>query len=229
VRKLLRRIPILGSLARRLYRAIVKPAPFRGSADYWRTRYAEGGDSGAGSYAKFAAFKAEVLNDFVREQRIAGVIEFGCGDGNQLSYAAYPSYLGLDISPDAIRICRERFAGDPSKRFQLLEEHGGERADAALSLDVVYHLIEDEVFEDYMTRLFEAADRFVIIYSSDTDDNPTDQDPHVRQRRISRWIAAHRPEWTRIAHIPNRYPYAGDPLTGTFSEFHIFAPPGPAN
>jgi hypothetical protein len=45
-----------------------------------------------GSYGKFAAFKAEVLNAFVQEMRVDTVIEFGCGDGNQLTLARYPLF-----------------------------------------------------------------------------------------------------------------------------------------
>jgi hypothetical protein len=37
----------------------------------------------------------------VAERRIRSVIEFGCGDGNQLGLMRYPSYLGLDIEPCA--------------------------------------------------------------------------------------------------------------------------------
>ena len=163
-----------------------------------------------------------MLNAFARDHEVVSVIEFGCGDGNQLSLASYQSYLGVDISEDAVRRCRARFAQDRTKAFVLADAYQNERADLALSLDVVYHLVEDDIFDAYMTRLFDAANRYVIIYSSDTDENPDDEAGHVKHRRFSQWIADRRPEWTRIAHIPNRYPYAGDPLTGTFSEFHVY-------
>lgn len=44
-------------------------------------------------------------------------------------------------------------------------------ADLSLSLDVIYHLVEDEVFETYINTLFKSARRYVIIYSSNSDDN----------------------------------------------------------
>ncbi len=65
---------------------------FPGSNKYWTQRYAEGGNSGAGSYGKFARFKAEVINKFVSEREIKSVIEFGCGDGNQLKLANYSRF-----------------------------------------------------------------------------------------------------------------------------------------
>ena len=51
------------------------PLTFTGSESYWESRYASGGNSGVGSYKKFAAFKAEVINDFVRENEIRSVID----------------------------------------------------------------------------------------------------------------------------------------------------------
>ncbi|MBI9084342.1 MAG: hypothetical protein JEZ11_12140 [Desulfobacterales bacterium] len=73
--------------------------------EYWERRYAQGGTSGAGSYGRLAEFKAEVLNTFVEERGVQNIIEFGCGDGNQLSLAKYPSYVGLDASKTAVTQC----------------------------------------------------------------------------------------------------------------------------
>lgn len=83
---------------------------FVGSADYWEKRYSSGGNSGVGSYDKFADFKARVLNRFVEEEKISSITELGCGDGNQLNYANYNVYLGVDVSETAIKKCSERFA-----------------------------------------------------------------------------------------------------------------------
>lgn len=42
--------------------------------------------------------------------------------------------------------------GGSTKQFKVVVDYNGERADLALSLDV-YHLVEDAVFEEYMTLL----------------------------------------------------------------------------
>lgn len=60
-----------------------------------------GGNSGAGSYNKIAIFKAKIMNQFVAENDIQHVIEFGFGDGAQLMRAKYPEYTGLDVSVSA--------------------------------------------------------------------------------------------------------------------------------
>jgi SAM-dependent methyltransferase len=195
---------------------------FPGSDKYWEQRYAVGGNSGVGSYGKFANFKAEVINKFVREHEIKSVIEFGCGDGNQLKLANYPSYLGFDISKTAIDLCKETFKADSSKSFKLIDKYEGERADLTLSLDVLFHLIEDETFEFYMMRLFNSSDKYVIIYSSNTDKNEECEAPHVKHRYFTKWIEEHLPNCRLIEHIPNRYLYKGNYLEGSFADFYIY-------
>lgn len=225
-------LPVIGPLARRLYRAFVPAPPFVDSERYWKDRYQAGGDSGAGSYAKLAGFKAEILNAFVAEHGVQKVIEFGCGDGNQLKLASYPQYIGVDISEDAVRQCQVSFTGDPSKRFVTTADYRNERAELALSLDVVYHLVEDAVFEEYMEQLFRAAERFVVVYSSNYDAPRDPRDPHVAHRRFTKWIDDNHPHWRLLAHIPNRYPSTDDPFKGSFAEFFIYGreaqPPAPA-
>lgn len=194
---------------------------FPGSLTYWRWRYAAGRDSGAGSYGRFAEFKAEVLNATIEELGIDSAIEFGCGDGNQLQLLQVPDYLGFDVSPLAIERCRAGFRDAPGRRFAMLETYAGERADCALSLDVIYHLVEDAVYEDYMRRLFGAARRCVVIYSSDVDQFDGGA-PHVRHRRFSDWVARHAHEWALLRHLPNRYPYRDDADEGSFADFFIY-------
>ena len=73
------------------FKNIFKPKQFD-SKKYWEKRYLKGGDSGDGSYGKLAEFKAKVINRFVKENEIKTIIEWGCGDGNQLTYMNYPNY-----------------------------------------------------------------------------------------------------------------------------------------
>jgi hypothetical protein len=204
-------------------RQVLREPPFQTSEQYWKARYRRRRNSGAGSYGRLAEFKAEVLNEFVRKHRIGSVIEWGCGDGNQQTLAIYPQYTGIDISPIAIKLCQRRFESDPSKRFMVNAQAEKQRitASLALSLDVLYHLVEDSVFDNYMRSLFGSAERFVAIYSSD-DERPGHV-PHVRHRSFSRWIADNAPNWQRIAFVANRYPYdPGDPDQTSWSNFGFF-------
>ena len=224
LKKRLKNIPLIGVFATYVYRNVVRPKaiPFPGTEEYWEERYAGGGNSGCGSGGKLAEFKAEVINLFVDEHGIQTVIEFGCGDGNHISLANYPTYLGLDVSATAISLCREKFASDKSKAFKLMREYEGEEAELALSLDVIYHLVEDDLFEKYMHSLFSAAEVYVLIYSSDTDDNKGFEGSYVKHRKFTGWVSENVRGWDLTLHIPNRYPYQGNWREESFADFFIY-------
>jgi SAM-dependent methyltransferase len=219
-------IPILGTLARQLHRRMTgnqtKAQPFPGSNKYWENRYASGGNSGTGSYDNFAAFKAEIINSFVTAHNVTSVIEFGCGDGNQLNLMNYPHYLGLDVSETVLSLCKQNFASDETKVFKTMQEYEGENAELSLSLDVLYHLIEDDVYDNYMMALFKAAKRYVIIYSSNSDDNKGYEGTHVKHRKFTQWIEDNTTDWKLNQHIPNKYPYQGNYKTGSFADFYLY-------
>ncbi len=181
--------------------SLVKSRSFPGSQHYWEKRYAAGGNSGRGSYGSLAAYKAKVLNSFVKENKIDTVIEFGCGDGNQLTIAEYPVYTGLDVSVSAIKKCIGLFEHDPTKSFYLYDsmafcDHQHRfNASLSLSLDVIYHLIESDVYEAYLTHLFNAAGKYVIIYAWDVEGK---NKIHVHHRKFTAWIAEHQKGWELI-------------------------------
>jgi hypothetical protein len=225
VKKLLHRCLGFCGLARRSGRG---DGAFVGSEHYWESRYSSGGNSGAGSYGRLAQFKAETVNEFVQKNAIHTVIEFGCGDGHQLLLANYPAYIGIDVSPTVISRCRQQFRSDPSKQFytddefrQASHRYRVERFDLALSLDVIYHLVEDQVFAAYMTDLFQWARRYVIVYSTDCE--ARDCAPHVRHRCFTSWVASHCDAWQLVERIPNKYYGPGDGENGTSpAEFFVF-------
>ena len=221
IKTFIKRQPVLRALAR-LVLLPLRKLTFPGSKKYWENRYKRGGNSGAGSYGKLAEFKAEVINDFIKEKGISTAIEFGCGDGYQLSLFKIPRYIGLDVSRTAIKLCIERFKEDKSKSFFLydpecfLDNLHVFKTELALSLDVIFHLVEDHIFEAYMNHLFSAAEKYVIIYSSNTDENPWYAPPHCRHRKFTDWVEKNKPEWRLIKVIKNRYP------NESLSDFYIY-------
>lgn len=173
---------------------------FPGSRQYWEKRYNVGGSSGAGSIGETADFKAKILNEFVNEHQISSVIEFGCGDETQLARANYPRYVGLDVAKSALGRCIWTFGTDPTKSFFLYDplrfhDNGGYFfGELALSLDVVYHLIEDDIFRQYMHHLFAAAEQYVIIFSTNFESGPG-YEPHVRHRVFTDFIESEFTGW----------------------------------
>lgn len=223
MKNLIKNNRILRPIAKVIYFTFITPfKSFSGSEDYWKQRYLSGGSSGAGSYHKLAEFKAEVLNRIVKDKQIQTIIEYGCGDGNQLKLSKYSSYIGFDVSPIAISKCEKYFSNDDTKMFKLMDGYANEKAELTLSLDVIYHLIEENVFLTYMKRLFDSSTRLVIIYSSNTERQERFQASHVKHRKFSNWAEKNRPNWKLIQHIPNIYPYAGDDKTGSLADFYIY-------
>lgn len=227
LRRRVRGLPVVGPAAVAARRWIARRT-YPGTPAYWERRYAAGGTSGPGSAGHLARFKADTLNKLVRDHSIETVVEFGCGDGGQLALAAYPSYVGLDVSPTAIRRCAARFAGDGTKSFfaydplAFVDRHGLFRAELALSVDVVFHLVETELFEAHLRQLFASATRFVVVYGRDADDDSTVG--YVRDRRFTAWVLRHEPGWRLARRIPNAHPFAGDVRVGSASEFFVYEP-----
>lgn len=190
------------------------------SGEYWEERYVKNGNSGAGSYGRLAHFKADVLNKFVSDNKINSVIEFGVGDGNNLSLFKFNKYLGIDVSKTILSSVSKMFYGDNTKSFIHTTEFNNQRADLSVSLDVIYHLLENEVFNKYMNNLFVAADRFVIIYASNKDEP---QAQHVRHRKFTDWIEKNKPDWKLQEIIHNKYLFdVKDPDNTSFADFYIF-------
>ena len=181
------------------------------SADYWEARYASGGDSGAGSEGTNRLWKAQVINDFVASYDVRDVIEYGCGDGRQLEVATYPQYLDLDVSATAIEICETVFAHDPTKTFHMLPLPWPVAADLVLSLDVIYHLIEDDVFEQHIHDVFGSALHWVILYTTDNDYIDPDFVPaqHVKHRFVAKHIEKNVGGWQLENVIVNPAPRNG--------------------
>jgi hypothetical protein len=220
-------VPLFGKAVMFLKGKNASNPDFQTSEQYWKQRYEMGGNSGAGSYSRLAEFKAEVLNQFVKENDISTVIEFGSGDGNQLKYLTFPGYIGFDISPKAVEDCRSIYGADGTKQFLLLEDYAGEKAQLTLSLDVIFHLIEDSVFDAYMRRLFEASEKYVIIYSSNQPNEEFEERvPHVKHRRFTDWTTQHAAEFKLLSHIPNKYPFDGDGSRSSYSDFFVFGRKG---
>lgn len=216
MKTLIEKIPVVGNAINRLRRL---RKPFPGSEQYWIQRYKKGRTSGTGSYDQLSKFKAEILNQFVKDFKIESIIEFGCGDGNQLGLAQYPSYLGFDVSPDAIERCKETFISDAQKQFKIVSDYDNETAQATFSLDVIYHLVEDEVFSSYMERLFHSSKKYVVIYSTDF---VTEPQYHGRHWKFTDWVKANQPSYKLIRQIPNQFRVEDYADSGSHADFYIY-------
>jgi SAM-dependent methyltransferase len=170
------------------------------SSDYWEKRYLNGGNSGSGSYSQLAQYKANVINGIIQRFAIESVIDFGCGDGNIISLLNLPNYLGFDVSKSAIKRCQLIYKDDPKKEFRIYSDYSEEKAELSMSLDVIYHLVEDNIFSDYMDRLFQSSNKYVLIYSTNYEHRVAN---HMRHRCFTDYVARFFPQWQLIEQIRN--------------------------
>jgi hypothetical protein len=111
----------------------------------------------------------------------------------------------MDVSPTVIQRCIRQFGSDSTKSFiafrddAFLDRAAALKCEMAMSLDVVFHLVEDDVFDRYMSRLFGSASRYVVVYA--TNEEIPDAAPHVRHRNFTGWVAHHHPDWFLVEHV----------------------------
>ena len=199
-------------------------------SNYWNSRYAAKQNSGPGSYNRLARFKARFINDFVESNDITSIVELGCGDGAQLSLAHYPSYTGLDISPVVIDICKNKFRNDATKHFSVYDPSNFDaetyHSKLAISLDVIYHLSNDDIYHAYLRDLFSISAQFIIIYSNSSDNyiqGVNERAEYVRFRNVIADIQSMFQEWQLVDAFPNAYPFnLSIPETTSFADFYIF-------
>jgi len=197
---------------------------YTNSAEFWEKHYENNGNSGTGSYNALAQFKADFINHWLNIHSVESVIEFGCGDGNQLSLINYKNYTGIDVAPIVIERNKEKFKEDRSKKFYdryPKYNYMTRKYQLSLSLDVIFHLLEDSLFEEYMKDLFESSEQYVIIYSSNHEEYT--RWPEYRHRKFMKYIQDNIIGFSLIGFVPNKYPHIiGEEETTTESDFYIF-------
>lgn len=197
------------------------------SGDYWQGRYTSGGNSGAGSYDQLATYKAEFINDRTERFNLRAITELGCGDGNQLGMFTVGKYTGLDVAKAAVERCKMLYRGVQGRRFALYRPGKTDptryKADAALSLDVLYHLIEDAVYEQHLSDLFAIGQRYVIIYAWNTNADDLTLPTHVLPRKFTDYISEHFPDWELAEHEKNPFPaWKYGQEKGSNAEFFVY-------
>lgn len=99
------------------------------------------------------------------------------------------------------------------------------KADLTLSLDVIYHLVEDSIYETYMKRLFSTSRKYVCIYAPDDENynNTTVLAPHVHVRKFTEYISANINGWELVQIQKNKYPWDPEkPDDTSWSDFYIY-------
>lgn len=192
------------------------------SKEYWEDRYSNGRNSGDGSYGKLAEFKADIINKIIVENKIKHVTELGCGDGNQLSKFKISKYTGFDVSDTVVDKCKDLYKDDPTKIFSS-NMHDLVKSDMTLSLDVLYHLVEDSVYFEYLHNLFNLSSNIVIVYTFNKSAKDVKFNSHLRYRDYGEVIEFASSKGFKLSNIvKNKYPYDPKTKKGSYADFLIF-------
>lgn len=140
----------------------------------WEDRYVNKGNSGFGSYQKdLYDYKLGFVRDVITQYNIKTVFDYGCGDGHVVSEIIagrdVDSYIGIDLSPYIIEQNRKKYK---DKIYYTLEEYNfdqKETFDLVISLDVIYHIMEEAFYYETLSKLFELSKKYVLIYAVDKD------------------------------------------------------------
>lgn len=167
------------------------------TAAYWEDRYASGRSSGAGSEGAEGHYKAEFVSQFIADHGITPVTDWGCGDGQVLHQMNLhgADYTGYDVSKTALSKLRDEF---PEHRFVSYPAVGPVLpCELSLSLDVMFHLPDRNEYSQYVWDVFDAATRYVLVYS--TDYNAPFTGNHVRRRNFTEDVARWCPGWSLVS------------------------------
>lgn len=144
---------------------VLGPAEAR---EYWDRRHAGGASLASGGHASWDEATNAMLYD-VRKARIIAaldgandtyrplrVLDAGCGKGHfSRALAAYGHLVdGVDASPAAIALCRE--SAGPRESYAVSTLAGWRPAylyDAAICVDVLFHLMDDADWRDSVRNL----------------------------------------------------------------------------
>ena len=130
---------------------------------FWRQRFKELGPHsvGPGNTQDGTALE-EHRQYFVRglssllPQLIGPVLDFGCGVGRWVVDLPRP-YVGLDLLPEHIQYCKERFKETDQTEFRLSSELGQLPVDSfgsVFSCTVIQHIVEPELRHQILAQLY---------------------------------------------------------------------------
>lgn len=135
--------------------------------EYWENRYAEGGNSGYGSYGEQLDKKLKWLSGL----DIKSISEIGCGDFNFGSklLEIYPeaTYFGTDISQTIVDRNSRLF---PKSIFKMADQEIPP-ADLVMCIDVLFHVLDEDELEKILSTLDKKFTKYLAITAYEREEN----------------------------------------------------------
>ena len=133
------------------------------NATFWDWRYRTNAElgSGVGSRGEPLEAKRLLLSHLLTVLNPTSVLDIGCGDGEATRGLAMPSYVGLDLSPEAARRAEQ---GRPTGEYHVgtLADYPL-TADLTLCLDVLIHQADVAAYTDLVQRLMRSAKTALLV------------------------------------------------------------------
>lgn len=176
---------------------------------WWEKRYSLGYNSGPGSRGMAAQHKADIINEFIEKHSINSVVEFGCGDGYNLSLIRYKNYLGFDVSETALRLCRVMFKNDVSKTFRfydpiVFDNKNLTPVDLVVCLDVLFHILDETEYNKVLDDMFAYSPSYVILYTTLYAENNDPADHTYLHRNVLSYLERYSDYEVKV--VKNKYP-----------------------
>jgi predicted O-methyltransferase YrrM len=149
---------------------------------YWERRYGDGGTSGAGSRGQEAIQKVQDVQAVIDRFGAKRILDLGCGDGFIAEQLKVESYTGFDPAPSALKLCRDAMPGRTFKH-EMPETLYAPGYDLTMSLDVMFHLVDDEDYGHHLGMLLGFTKERALVYATNHEERGA---AHVRHRR---WTA----------------------------------------
>lgn len=136
---------------------------------YWNQRYAEGGNSGAGSYGDAMLRKVDLLAGL---PDVRSVIDVGCGDfslGGELTRRKPDAlYLGIDQSEFIVKRNAELYESDKI-HFMREGEVAMPHTDLVLCLDVLFHISNLGEYYEILAKLRSLWTKYLVVTAYEYD------------------------------------------------------------
>jgi cyclopropane fatty-acyl-phospholipid synthase-like methyltransferase len=139
--------------------------------NYYSTFYLVQGPVIEARYAKEAAALKRFMSLYLPEDKKSKVLEMGCGVGffmYLLEKEGYSNILGIDLSEEALTLCRNN-ATKKCRQGNIMDElhryrNAGETFDLIVAFDFMEHFSKEEIVDIFVTcrQLLNSGGKFVI-------------------------------------------------------------------
>jgi SAM-dependent methyltransferase len=137
--------------------------------EFWDQKYSTNTASCKGSVGKYRSWKWSIIENYI-DSKDMQVLDVGCGDIRFLKGKEFKEYIGVDISPTAIRDNRKKRG---NLRFWCLDVTKQEinplftmmiaDTNMILCMDVLFHIVDEIDFRQLLTNLNKWANDWLFI------------------------------------------------------------------